>query len=221
VEAGPVLLVNRGPTVGATFQVGAAGRPWAPLARTGRRIAAASTTPDASKRESWYLLFGLGYAHPSYSGSLEHARAQGAALSDADRFMLAMDLVGAYLPHGRRLLYGAMFNGAADSYRRSEADRVEINQYLLSASALVFANQIGAGPFLRVDLGPAFYVVERATGGVHDTEESDTGLGGLAGLGYAVPVSAETRLLLNGNCALRRVEGSTTTTLAITLGGLF
>ena len=99
---------------------------------------------------------------------------------------------------------------------------IDIYNHLYGVSALHFlANQIGQGPFLRVDMGLARHVAEAEALGEEDEEASDWGPGILLGGGYGIPVTSGTRLLVNANYSLRRVEGETTSSLVLSLNGLF
>ena len=57
--------------------------------------------------------------------------------------------------------------------------------------------------------------------GLNRYETFYIGLGFLVGVGYAHPITDGTRLALNVNYAIRRMEGESWKTLGISLGGLF
>ena len=78
-------------------------------------------------------------------------------------------------------------------------------------------DKIGQGPFVRVDVGPT--QEEAQVQGIRTA--SDWGVGFLLGGGYGIPVTSGTRVLLNANFALRRIEGEQTKSVGITLNGLF
>ncbi len=95
---------------------------------------------------------------------------------------------------------------------------MQINQYLLSFSAMHFVGrEIGDGFFLRGDAGLAWMAVDSTSGNA----ESDMGVGILLGCGYGIPVTPGTRILLNLNYAIRKVEGDTIKTVNVSVGGLF
>jgi hypothetical protein len=79
-------------------------------------------------------------------------------------------------------------------------------------------SNIGKGLFVRGDFGASRLVL--STKGYGD-ESSKWGVGGLLGAGFGVPISSGTRLLLNVNYSLRKVEGEAYKTLQISIGGLF
>jgi hypothetical protein len=97
-----------------------------------------------------------------------------------------------------------------------------------------FPKVIGEGPFLRADLGWGFFGVEVYADGealepLSDWEKS--GLAGLFGVGYAVPVGGGgTRILFNANYAIRpgmeiaergyNRESGSVRTFSFTLGAL-
>ena len=177
--------------------------------------------------ESWYTYWGLGYANNTYPGDLQDLLDEIDDLpgGDVDHLALAVDIFGFYWPRGDRTLVGGIVNGSVDTYDVSlfgENLEIDIYNYLYGLSAMHFlANQIGQGPFVRVDLGLARHVAEAEALGEEDEEASDWGTGILLGGGYGIPVTSGTRLLVNANYALRRVEGETTSSLVLSLNGLF
>jgi hypothetical protein len=175
----------------------------------------------ANKMESWYTYWGLGYANVAYPDELDALMERTADLPGVDHASIALDGLGFYWPAGQQRLYGCVVNAFGDRYSVNSHNWMQVNGYLLAASALHFVNEIGAGPFLRVDFGLARYGLSSEFAGDDDTDTSDWGLGGLVGGGYGLPVSEGTRLLFNVNYALRRVEGDNTRTLGLSLGGLF
>ena len=138
-----------------------------------------------------------------------------------DHLALALDMFGFYWPRGDRTLVGGIVNGSVDTYAYSvfgEDVELDIFNYLYGISAMHFlADKIGQGPFVRVDMGLARHVVEAEAFGEEDEEASDWGTGILVGGGYGIPVTSGTRLLVNANFALRRVEGEQTSSLVLSL----
>ena len=175
--------------------------------------------------ESWYTYWGLGYASNTYPDQLQDVLD---GLEDVpgvsvDHLPFALDILGFYWPRGDRTLLGGIVNGTADTYRiRNQSagseGELDIYNYLYGMSAMRFlTHEIGQGPFLRADLGLARHVAT----GEGDEEESDWGTGILLGGGYGIPVTSGTRVLLNANFALRFVEGEQTSSLVLSLNGLF
>lgn len=177
--------------------------------------------------ESWYTYWGLGYVDNTYPGELQDVLDEIDDLpgGDVDHLALALDMFGFYWPRGDRTLVGGIVNGSVDTYEVSllgEDLEIDIYNYLYGISAMHFlANQIGQGPFVRIDLGLARHVAESDALGEETKEASDWGTGILLGGGYGFPVTSGTRLLVNANFALRRVEGEQTSSLVLSLNGLF
>ena len=121
-------------------------------------------------------------------------------------------------------MVGFIANGAADRLE-IEGEWMQVNLYTYAASAQYFPEEIGKGMFGRVDIGPAWGLVHQQIGVVQSSwEEYETfyiGLGFLVGIGYAHPITDGTRLALNVNYAIRRIEGESWKTLGISIGGLF
>ena len=199
------------------------------LSFTAAAVIALSGPADArdNQLESWYTCWGLGYVNNNYPGELQDLLDEIDDLpgGDVDHLALALDIFGFYWPRGDRTLVGGIVNGSVDTYEVTlfgEDVELDIYNYLYGISAMHFlANQIGQGPFLRVDMGLARHVAEAEALGEEDEEASDWGTGILLGGGYGIPVTSGTRLLVNANYSLRRVEGETTSSLVLSLNGLF
>lgn len=172
---------------------------------------------EKNKLESWYTYWGLGYANPSYPDELDAAIDELEAL-DPDHVSVGLDLLGFYGPVSQQTIVGGIINAFGDRYEIGGAE-LQINGYTFSASTMHFINDtIGRGIFIRADLGFSRFVFDS---NVSDDETSDWGVGGLIGGGFGFNISPGTRLLLNVNYALRRVEGENAGTLGVTVGGLF
>ena len=169
--------------------------------------------------ESWYTYWGLGYANNSYPDELQDALDEFNDLPGVDHIALALDAFGFYWPRGDRTLVGGIVNSSADLYEvASVNEEINIYHYLFAVSAMHFlTHKIGQGPFVRADVGLASISVESG----QEVAESDWGTGFLLGGGYGIPVTSGTRLLVNANVSLRRVEGDQYTHVGITLNGLF
>lgn len=175
---------------------------------------------DANSLERWYTYWGLGYADVGYPTELDGQLDALASLPGVDHMSISLDMLGFYCPSGESRLYGLILNTFGDRYEQGDVS-MQLNGYLLAASTMLYTERIGQGPFLRLEAGPAKYVVQTSIGGYDDDQSSDWGIGALFGGGYAFPIADGTRILLNANYALRRIEGETTTTLGLSIGGLF
>ena len=191
-------------------------------------VMAAAGSSDArdNSLESWYTYWGLGYVNNAYPGELQELLDEIDDLpgGDVDHLPLALDMFGFYWPRGDRTLVGGIVNSSVDTYEVTLGEDIEIDiyNYLYGISAMHFlAKEIGQGPFLRVDMGLARHVAEAEVLGEEDERATDWGTGILLGGGYGIPVTSGTRLLFNANFALRRVEGEQTSSLVLSLNGLF
>ena len=146
------------------------------------------------------------------------------SLDDLDHFALGMDFLGLYLPTEQQDSCWCRFECVCvDTYTYEEdlvgfAIESSVYNYLFAVSVMHFVtHEIGRGPFVRADVGPARQVAE--VWGI--SIASDWGVGFLLGGGYGIPVTSGTRVLLNANFALRHIEGEQTKSVGITLNGLF
>jgi Autotransporter beta-domain len=177
-----------------------------------------------AKSESWYLYpIGLGYAVPSYSSGPQAAVDAAKNTPGVSRLPLSLDLLGFYVALADNQALGFMANATNDTLSNGTQDvSLQLNQYSLSY-LFSFGPETGSGFFLRADAGPARGVATvKSTGSILGTSSvSGWGWGLLAGGGYGIPISDETRILLQANYARRFVEGESYSSLAFTLGFLF
>lgn len=197
----------------------------APVSEASSPVVEAQRAPAEARPkglESWYTYWGLGWSSPGYSAPVEQALFID-RLRDTpgvDDVAISLDLLGFYFPvGGDKTIVGGVINGAAERFQ-NEGGSLQVNQYLLAASAMHFFNEhVGRGFFARGDLGLARVVI------VADDSFGDamggSGFGFLLGGGYAFPVTPGTRLLLNANVARRSVEGESYSAFSLALGGLF
>jgi hypothetical protein len=174
----------------------------------------------ANRIESWYTYWSIGYANVGYPSELDAQMDMLASQPGVDHISISLDMLGVYRPSGNRQLWGIVVNGFGDRYQEGN-DHLQLNGYLLAASGIGFAQRIGQGAFWRADVGLARYNMQTEFWGSESSMNSDWGVGALGGGGYAFPITDGTRVLLSGNYALRRINGQTTTTLGISIGGLF
>ena len=165
--------------------------------------------------ESWYTYWAIGYAHNTYPASLQSRLDALERDFGASHVSLALDILGFYWPlRDQQTLIGFIISGAADRYSYRETAS-QVNLYLYSVSAMHFFGEVpGDGFFVRLDGGYAaalssFFV------------EAKSGVGFLAGAGYGIPVSDETRILLHAGFSYRGVGGESHNTISVTIGGLF
>ena len=181
--------------------------------------------------ESWYTYWGLGYANNTYPDELQNELDELSDLSGVSHIALALDMFGFYWPLSNRTLVGGIVNGNADVYEATEdlvTAEISLYNYLYAVSTMHFlTHEIGQGPFVRADVGLARQSAEIDFGIAEEEGEielettSDWGTGFLLGGGYGIPVTSGTRLLVNANFSLRRIEGEQIRSVGITLNGLF
>ena len=170
-----------------------------------------------NRQENWYMYWGLGTSRVTWPGEFNDVIELLDARPFVSRTQKSIDMLGLYKPINPNTMVGFIVNGAFDALE-VEGESMQVSLCTYAASAQYFPEEIGKGMFGRVDIGPAFGTVE-ASG--EESESSDPGFGLLVGVGYAHPITDGTRLALNVNYAIRRMEGESWKTLGISLGGLF
>ena len=126
-------------------------------------------------------------------------------------------MLGFYWHINPKTIGGLIINGGADRYSVEE-EWFQWNHYLYSLSVMHYPGQnFGSGPFLRSDFGLAKMVMQNSD---DDSVGSDNGFGILLGGGWSFDLGG-TRLLINANYTLRKVENETFKTFGISIGGLF
>ncbi len=141
-----------------------------------------------SKNESYYLYFSMGYGNITYNGSMSF-------LNPA----LDFNLFGVYWPKFNKKFLVGMIVDLAINEILIETTTTQIYQPALSLSLEYFFGQnIGSGLFVRTDFGfgSMAYLENKSNAYVLDYS---LGASFLAGLGYGIPLSQETRLLINLN----------------------
>jgi hypothetical protein len=140
-----------------------------------------------SKTESYYLYFSAGYGNISYTGSIPTTNTPA----------LNLDLLGIYWPkYGQNFMVG-MVLGLNLNELAVEENTVIVTQPSLSLSTNYFFGQnIGSGLFARLDLGFASVATFEDQSDAYILNY-ELGATMLIGTGYAIPISAETRMLIN------------------------
>ena len=175
--------------------------------------------PAKAEVESWYTYWGIGYGHVMYPDKLQSALDMLDEVGDVSHISVALDILGFYWTlSNERTIVGGIINGVGDRYE-VKGEELQVNLYLVGPSVIhSFGDEPGSGFFVRGDAGVAFAVVQSS---VSSDGRSEYGFGALGGGGYGFAITEGTRLLLNLNYAVRRIESETYGVVGISLGGLF
>lgn len=169
--------------------------------------------------EDWYTYWGIGFADHTYEEPLDSLIEYADSLPGVTRTQTAYDLFGFYWPfNSGKTMGGFVMSGTSD--RLEDAwDSVTINQYLYAGSIMhFFGKEVGDGFFLRGDLGFAKAVVDTS---FSNPQSSDTGNGILLGIGYGIPISEGTRILISLTTSHNNIEGDDYSATALRIGGLW
>jgi hypothetical protein len=172
-------------------------------------------------QEDWYTYWSFGFSDNSYPGGWDPVLDAAESQPGIDRTQGAMDIFGFYWPVQDKLNLGFVISGSFDAFSLPGAD-VQVNQYLYGASVMkFFGKEIGDGLFLRGDLGIAKANLTVNTFFGEYTAETDTGVGYLLGVGYGIPVSEESRVLLSLNVSNKDIDGENWSAVTFNIGGLW
>jgi hypothetical protein len=172
-------------------------------------------------QEDWYTYWSFGFSNNEYPGWLDSSLDALESLPGVDRTQGAMDMFGFYWPLENKLNVGFVISGSWDAFETPLGD-LQYNQYLYGASVMkFFGKEIGDGLFLRGDLGVAKATEHADTVFGSYEGASDTGLGYLLGVGYGIPVSEESRVLLSMNISNKDIDGENWSAVTFNIGGLW
>lgn len=171
--------------------------------------------------EDWYTYWSFGFSDNTYPNELDVLLDTLESLPGVDRTQGAADMFGFYWPVQDRLNLGFVISGTWDSFQTPIGD-MQLNQYLYAASVMkFFGKEIGDGFFVRGDLGFARAVLNVDSSIGSFNSESDTGTGLLLGVGYGIPVSEESRVLLSFNVSSRKIGSDSYSAVSFNIGGLW
>ena len=174
-----------------------------------------------AEEEDWYTYWSFGFSNNTYSGGLDSLLDSLEAQPGVDRAEIAIDMLGFYWPLQEKLILGFVISGTADAFT-TPVGNMQINQYLYGASLMkFFGKETGDGLFLRGDLGFAEASITTDTAFGTLTSTSDTGMGMLFGVGYGIPVSEQSRVLLSINFSNKDIEGDNWSAVSFNVGGLW
>lgn len=174
--------------------------------------------------ESWYTYWSLGFADVDYPGNLNTVMEQVDALPGISRYTIGMDLFGFYWPLAdQKTMMGFVVNVVSDTLDdETYNESFSIDSYLYGFSTMkFFGSEIGDGFLLRGDIGLTYAETSYTYGSTTYTDTSDTGLGYLVGVGYGIPVSGSSRVILGLNYSSRDIEGDNINNIVFTVGGLW
>ena len=172
-------------------------------------------------QEDWYTYWSFGFSDNSYPGGWDPVLDAAESQPGIDRTQGAMDIFGFYWPVQDKLNVGFVISGSWDAFQTPVGD-MQLNQYLYAASAMkFFGKEIGDGLFLRGDVGFAKAAINTDTVFGSYGSSSDTGMGFLLGVGYGIPVSEESRVLLSLNVSNKDIDGENWSAVTFNIGGLW
>ena len=172
--------------------------------------------------EDWYTMWGLGIASHSHPSALQKDFDDLEKLDGVTRTELAIDMLGIYFPLGDdQTIAGFVINSSADALTDG-VTTIQYNYYIYGLSAMHFlGSEPGDGFFVRADAGMARAVSIVTLFGNTVSGQSKSSWGFLGGVGYGIPLSADTRILLGANYALRDIEGEMESAMEFTISGLW
>lgn len=169
--------------------------------------------------EDWYTYWAIGPADHNYGGELDSVMGAADSIPGIDRTEIGLDMFGFYWPYDNTTMMGFVISGSYDRLEDNFGDYMQLNQYLYGFSTMhFFGSEIGDGFYVRGDVGIAKMVLDSSFGA---TIGSDTGTGFLLGVGYAWPVSAQSRVMLGMGLSRKNIEGDTVSSTVLTIGGLW
>ncbi len=153
--------------------------------------------------ESWYLTLGLGYSVISYPSWLQNGVDELVKISGTSHLPLNINL-GVYWPSSNdKNLFGVCITGDGDRFENGN-NSMQINTYLIGGSMIHhLSSYIGDAFYVRGDAGIAYAAIVEDFG---SGASSDIGFGLRIGLGYAIPVSMETRIQIDAGYTYRNIE---------------
>ena len=169
--------------------------------------------------EDWYTYWAIGPADHNYGGDLDTVMSAAESVPGIDRTETGLDMFGFYWPYDNNTMMGFVISGSYDRLEDNFGDYMQLNQYLYGFSTMhFFGSEIGDGFYVRGDIGIAKMVLDSSFGA---TIDSDTGTGYLLGVGYAWPVSEQSRIMLGLGLSNKNIEGDTVSSTVFTIGGLW
>ena len=171
--------------------------------------------------EDWYTYWGVGFAINSYPSEVQTNFDD---LEGGSRLSLGVDSFGFYWPLTNNDILGFVVSGSSDGVKgtviaTNQNVEYKLSQFLYALSGMrFFGKEIGTGFFVRGDIGFTLTAEERTNFGI---EEERSGYGALGGVGYAIAVSNESRVLLGVTAGRNRLDGKSYDSIRLMVGGLW
>lgn len=169
--------------------------------------------------EDWYTYWGIGVSDHTYPGDVQKVLDDLESAPGIERTEGSIDMLGFYVPLPNvTSLIGFVISASYDNFK-AEGAEMQVNHYLYSVSTMhFFGTEPGQGFYVRGDAGMSKMLV---TSSFNAPVASESGYGALAGIGYGFKLSEESRLLLNANYSLSRIEEENTSTFSFNIAGLW
>ncbi|MBC8210614.1 MAG: hypothetical protein H8E21_06055 [Gammaproteobacteria bacterium] len=180
-----------------------------------------STTQVLGSDEDWYSYWSVGISDNTYPSGLQSTFDLAEEIG-FDRIELSIDAFGFYWPIGKdETINGFVVSGTNDtiSFNGSE---FSLKTYLYSYSVMhYFGQEPGDGFYLRGDVGFTRGVATTVTSSGTSSSTSDWGNGFLLGVGYGIPVSSGSRVILGFSYTSKTIEDEKYTATMFSIGGLW
>lgn len=156
-----------------------------------------------AKAESWYMHYSFGAASDVKYGE-EYQLVVDSFGENYDETKFVSDL-GLYFLSGKSVAWGFASHGVSHTFLDPITEEsINLITGMFGVSFMMFTgSEPGSGLFLRLDAGTGVLMrkEEKITTSMFDTpklKETQNGTGGMIALGFGVPVSEETRILVSG-----------------------
>lgn len=169
-----------------------------------RSNAQLGTSESSREIESYYLLFGVGYALNFYPADTRRALDKLDDVSGVTRVPFSLDF-GAYWPvgSGNHLVIGPTATIASDKFSGGDRQFTYLVGMIAASAQYYRTGTIGDGLFARADIGLASAQVSNES----FYSDSGYGLGLQVGVGYAIPISSGTSLSIDAKASYRNLPG--------------
>ncbi|WP_455217885.1 outer membrane beta-barrel protein [Kaarinaea lacus] len=182
-----------------------------------------SPTMVLAEVESWYVYWALGFANHNHPSEVDSYIDDAESIPGVDRAQFGIDAIGFYWPViDKNTMAGFAISGSADSLRDKDDDYVQFNQYLFGASGMhFFGSEIGDGFFVRGDFGLASVITSSSFSVPNEIDKNDSGIGYLVGVGFSIPVSSDSRVMISFDFSSKFIDGDNYRTTTFKIGGLW